>query len=105
MHCPHIPLLQQGSSALSVVNTRNVGNWDGRELGFACPLRTELQQAQIHVSRLNPTPAGVIMGWDLQGSLSNSGAGKADGDEVLALGFLERTPAHLMCFLPSFGKH
>lgn len=52
---------------------------------------------------LNPTPVGVITGWDL--SLSNSGAGKADGDEVLALGFLERTPAHLICFLPSFGKH
>lgn len=39
MHYPHILLLQQGSSTLSTVNIRNVGNWDAKEFGFACPLK------------------------------------------------------------------
>ena len=62
VHCPHLPLLQQGSPTLSTVNTRHAGNWDGRELGFACPLRTGQWRAQIPVNLLSPTAAGVITG-------------------------------------------
>lgn len=35
---------------------KELGNWGGRQLGFVYPLQT-LQQAQIHIHLLNPTPA------------------------------------------------
>lgn len=51
-----------------------------KELGFGCPSQT-LQQAQIYIHLLNPTPASHprLPQWY---RVCTSGAGKADGAEV-----------------------
>lgn len=64
--------------ALLFHGKEELGNWGGRQLGFACPLQT-LQQAQIHIHLLNLTPASHSR---LDWRVCNSGAGKADGGEV-----------------------